>query len=108
MASTSLQTTQATAVRRHSAMTTPFSSIAVAASSQHHIVPTGLSGGQYLTITYLDDWKDRANDGEEFAMYVQLLRDVNQGEDIFVCYGSSGYWNDRELGQRMSNAIVLD
>lgn len=57
--------------------------------------------------TYLDDWKNYKNDGEDFAMYVELVRDVKAGEDISVCYGADEYWNDAELGKRMSNAIVM-
>lgn len=57
--------------------------------------------------TYLDDWKDYKNDGEEFAMYVELVREVKCGEDICVCYGADRYWNDEDAGRRMSNAIVV-
>ena len=57
--------------------------------------------------TYLDDWKDYKNDGEEFVMYVELLREVKRGEDISVCYGTKLYWNDEDAGRRMSNAIVV-
>ena len=56
---------------------------------------------------YLDDWKNNKNDGSEFAMYVELLHDIRIGEEISVCYGKNGYWQDTEVGNRMSNAIAL-
>ena len=57
--------------------------------------------------TYIDDWKNHKNDGSEFVTYVELVRDVKAGEDIGVCYGTDEYWNDDEVGERMSNAIAV-
>ena len=77
------------------------------------IQPTGKQANAKLTWTipyddYLDDWANYKNDGTQFNMYVELVNDVQCGEEIFVCYGEDTYWKNDDGGTRMSNAIVID
>ena len=56
---------------------------------------------------YLEEWGRGEHDGSEFAMYVEVVRPVQEGEEVTVAYGD-GYWKGtRGEGGCYSDPVVM-
>ena len=56
---------------------------------------------------YVEEWGRGEHDGSEFAMYVEVVRPVQEGEEVTVAYGD-GYWKGtRGEGGCYSDPVVM-
>ena len=56
---------------------------------------------------YVEEWGRGEHDGSEFVMYVEVVRPVQEGEEVTVAYGD-GYWKGtRGEGGCYSDPVVM-